>query len=308
VSDWSQGPGWWQASDGRWYAPERHPDRRAPVPPPPGPPIAAQPPYFPPGTNWPPSGPSTFGEPLGNPPFDGSPPFGAPAKRGISSGVKAALIIGLALVLGLGGCAVAASVLIARSTKKVDSFANPLPALAGVTGCPLLSDRTAARVFGGEMTLIPLHGFPAIAGVALDNRVLPDADSCMFAPKDSAHGRIGRVARYKGADAVTVFANEVAKAKGLTQEHGNGNGTNVPSDAYYGKTVELDDEAFCTTAGASPLSGVLVRKGDTLVYVSLLPSGAQLDKIVGGDLTSAVGLDDENCALAQDVAAAVLKG
>jgi hypothetical protein len=26
------GPGWWQASDGNWYAPELHPDRRPPDP------------------------------------------------------------------------------------------------------------------------------------------------------------------------------------------------------------------------------------------------------------------------------------
>ena len=26
MSDQSQGPGWWQASDGKWYAPEQHPD------------------------------------------------------------------------------------------------------------------------------------------------------------------------------------------------------------------------------------------------------------------------------------------
>ena len=30
MSDTSQGPGWWQASDGRWYAPELHPDFREP--------------------------------------------------------------------------------------------------------------------------------------------------------------------------------------------------------------------------------------------------------------------------------------
>lgn len=27
MSDQSQGPGWWQASDGKWYAPELHPAR-----------------------------------------------------------------------------------------------------------------------------------------------------------------------------------------------------------------------------------------------------------------------------------------
>ena len=31
------GPGWWQASDLRWYPPELHPDRRAALPPPPSP-------------------------------------------------------------------------------------------------------------------------------------------------------------------------------------------------------------------------------------------------------------------------------
>ena len=35
MSDQSQGPGWWQASDGKWYSPETHPDYVAPPPPPP---------------------------------------------------------------------------------------------------------------------------------------------------------------------------------------------------------------------------------------------------------------------------------
>lgn len=33
MSDTSQGDGWWQASDGKWYAPEQHPDYRPPPPP-----------------------------------------------------------------------------------------------------------------------------------------------------------------------------------------------------------------------------------------------------------------------------------
>lgn len=39
VSEQSGGPGWWQASDGRWYRPEQHPDYRAPAPLPPPPPL-----------------------------------------------------------------------------------------------------------------------------------------------------------------------------------------------------------------------------------------------------------------------------
>jgi TM2 domain-containing membrane protein YozV len=32
MSEMSQGPGWWQASDGKWYAPELHPDHHASAP------------------------------------------------------------------------------------------------------------------------------------------------------------------------------------------------------------------------------------------------------------------------------------
>jgi hypothetical protein len=34
MSDTSQGPGWWQASDGKWYKPESHPDYVPPLRPP----------------------------------------------------------------------------------------------------------------------------------------------------------------------------------------------------------------------------------------------------------------------------------
>ncbi len=42
MSDVSGGPGWWQASDGKWYRPEQHPDYRPPSPPPPSPPPIMQ--------------------------------------------------------------------------------------------------------------------------------------------------------------------------------------------------------------------------------------------------------------------------
>jgi hypothetical protein len=36
MSDWAYGPGWWQASDGKWYPPESHPNAQLPPPPPAG--------------------------------------------------------------------------------------------------------------------------------------------------------------------------------------------------------------------------------------------------------------------------------
>jgi hypothetical protein len=74
----SQGPGWWQASDGRWYPPEQHPDAVAassPQPTAPGPPVG------------PPVGPAPGWTPLDSPAQGAStvppapvspPPFGPP--------------------------------------------------------------------------------------------------------------------------------------------------------------------------------------------------------------------------------------
>jgi Domain of unknown function (DUF4190) len=69
VSDASQGPGWWLASDGRWYSPDQAPGLAPPSPSPGAPP--ATPPYGPPPT------PAGYGPPI-DPPGYGPPP-GPPA-------------------------------------------------------------------------------------------------------------------------------------------------------------------------------------------------------------------------------------
>jgi hypothetical protein len=64
MSSESQGPGWWQASDGNWYPPEQRAGYAAPPPPassqPSYPPPAASP-YPPPGGQYPASGGPNFG-------------------------------------------------------------------------------------------------------------------------------------------------------------------------------------------------------------------------------------------------------
>jgi uncharacterized RDD family membrane protein YckC len=54
MSDVSQGPGWWQASDGKWYSPEQRPASQQPAPTPTDP--------YPSGS---PSGPSEYTSPFG---------------------------------------------------------------------------------------------------------------------------------------------------------------------------------------------------------------------------------------------------
>jgi hypothetical protein len=88
VSDVSQGPGWWQASDGRWYPPQ-----------PAAPAALAAPPQSAPGP----------------PPQWGAPPAGPPKKA--NRGCLIALVIVGALVV-LGG--IAATVLIVVVGREVD--------------------------------------------------------------------------------------------------------------------------------------------------------------------------------------------
>jgi hypothetical protein len=74
MSDVSQGPGWWQASDGKWYPPETHPDYVSGDAPTVAGPFAA-PPGGPQTAGGPPAG-QPFGGPPGSPPA--GPPLGAP--------------------------------------------------------------------------------------------------------------------------------------------------------------------------------------------------------------------------------------
>jgi len=85
MSDASQGPGWWQASDGRWYPPEQPPALRPDLPPPP----AATPPAWPTAAAAAtPSTPTTSVKPSGD-------------ADGCAKGFMA-IMVGLMLLCGVG--------------------------------------------------------------------------------------------------------------------------------------------------------------------------------------------------------------
>lgn len=110
MSETPAGPGWWQASDGRWYPPESHPSARpAPPPPPPAAPTA-----FPPAAGYPPGGGSPPGG--GYPPGGSYPPGGAyptpgayppgPPKKSRKGLLVAFLVLVVAAMLGAAGALV----------------------------------------------------------------------------------------------------------------------------------------------------------------------------------------------------------
>ena len=98
MSDTGQGEGWWQASDGKWYPPEQHPDYQAGATQSMGaaqpPPTTAMPPV-PPAA--PPPGPGGPGGPGGPPP--GAPGAGSSNAKWIIVGVLAVAIVVIAAIL-----------------------------------------------------------------------------------------------------------------------------------------------------------------------------------------------------------------
>jgi hypothetical protein len=103
MSDTPQGPGWWQASDGRWYAPELHPDAQ-----PAHPVEAAAAPVVPqgPSTAPPPDLPPVAGPPEpvweAPPPAAWEPPPPVPVAPAASSRAwipRAIIVVDLAIVI-----------------------------------------------------------------------------------------------------------------------------------------------------------------------------------------------------------------
>ena len=121
--------------------------------------------------------------------------------------------------------------------------------------------------------------------------MLADADTCIVVNSGDNSTSLARMARYQGSDASSRFASEKDVADGTSEDRGNG--LSVETESYISdEPVTVGDEGFCTTPTITGSSGVLVRKGNTLVYVSL------------GTGSASSGSD--TCAQAQQLAGKIL--
>lgn len=132
MSDTSQGHGWWQASDGRWYPPEQHPDATPTTPP-----VVAS------------------GVPAGayGTPFQGAAPHSSPPSQQKKSNKGIWITLGVVLavvVIGVWGCLALIS---AGTEAVVDGAANAVEGVAGEVGEELekeLNENDATAVGGGD--------------------------------------------------------------------------------------------------------------------------------------------------------------
>lgn len=268
MSEAQQGPGWWQASDGRWYPPHTHPSYR---------PQPQQPGQF-------------QGQFQGQAPLKSGMPV-APARSGVPKGlIVAGVVLLVVVVLGYAGVSYATSLLGDRLENAVGG------------DCTLVSKDDVDAVMAGEFDVLQLGGLTKIATPALDSRVLADGTTCWATESGGTDEttRLVRIAKLDG-NAQARFQQERTLAQGVKEDRGGG--LSVESQPYFNKDVPYGDEAFCTTTDFVGSSGVLVRRGDTLIYVSLTSGGIpQLAPDPSADGAIKFADDDAHCDLAQKLA------
>lgn len=308
MSDTPQGPGWWLASDGRYYPPEQHPSASQPGPtppavvapttPPPGPGVPPPGPGLPPSSPVPPGGPLPGPGPVG-PGYAPGYATGPAVKKKGNTGCVVAIIVVLVLFVGGG---IAAVVLVNRAASNLSEAAF------GSTTCSYLSNQDASAALGGQVDVIQTGGVTKLVDVI--DPVLVDGTSCLITKtgSTSSAGQLARTSRLQTSSAADRYQTELRKAKGIsTTVQSNANSSlSTESLPYFDKEVTgLGDEAFCTSGftGGAGLPGVLVRKGDVLVYAAASPDYDSIPSTTI-DLTnpSVPKLDASGCDRAQALA------
>jgi hypothetical protein len=203
-------------------------------------------------------------------------PPSPPRKK--SSGKIAAIVVVALIVLGVGGFALWKTFGDQSSGGGVaagsDGSSGPTAA-DGALSCSLVATEDVGAVLGGEGWTV-LDGGSGVLR-AYDSRVLAGVPTSCIAT-DALNTKLARIARYQGSDAAARFAEEKQKAS-----RGGDDGP------YLGKDVQAGDEAFCTTGSktitAGSSAGALVRRGDTLVYVSTTAAGEGADDSANCELS-----------------------
>ena len=260
---------------------------------------AAPPPPSGPQAGWggSPTAPTAPGSAGGQPPGTWNP---QPAQSSGSSGCLKIILILIAI--GVIGFFLLIAGLVFLGNRLADEVGVNGDGTIG-KACTIIDDATLRDQLGGSAEAIELTGlYDATIGIILDKRVLPDAYDCWITADESTP--VGRIARYVGGDAASVFQAERQRAAPTSQDQGGG--VSIENSGYFAGDVSgLGDEAFCTGVSTAIQAGVLVRKGDTLVYVSLSgPSDGSTPDF--GITDDGVVTAPSICASAQGLAARIL--
>jgi len=235
----------------------------------------------------------------------GAPPPPTVRPGGMPGCLKVGIILGVVLIVGLIVFVFLIGQLFSGVLRSAGVNPDELGNNPNAVGadCPFLSDQAARDLVGGSADASDLSGLlGATLGLVVDMRTLPDAPDCVIT--DGQKTYLVRIAKNEG-NGPAVYAQEKANAQPTSQDQGGG--VTLENSGYFGGDVSgVGDEAFCTGLSNAIMAGVVVRKSDTVVAVSVGPPSEGQQTVpdmenVGG-VTTAPGL----CKLAQDIARQVL--
>ncbi len=299
MSDTPQGPGWWLASDGRYYPPQ-------PPAPPSAPPTAAAPPE--PGQPW---APPPQGPPAQAPPPQGTP---VPPPRSGGGSTVALVVIGVVVLMAVVGVIGAAVLIFARAGSS-DEDAAPATTTTTITddasgefGATTVPSAGDDEVVATEFGFSTGEGFDgelaANAGAVIENSGSSSAAffEVVFTFTDDDGATVGTETAYVYAiepggtahaavDAVSLQGPATAVDATVVIGDGSGfwTGTVVPVevgevvvDEFFGLGVD----GTATNPTAAPIQSAsvqcVVREGGRIVG----GASAVLDTIVpGGEVT-----------------------
>lgn len=302
MSDTPQGPGWWLASDGRYYPPQ---PPAPPSAPPTAPPTAAAPPE--PGQPW---APPPQGPPAQAPPPQGTP---VPPPRSGGGSTAALVVIGVVVLMAVVGVIGAAVLIFARAGSS-DEDAAPATTTtitddaSGEFGATTVPSAGDGEVVATEFGFSTGEGFDgelaANAGAVIENSGSSSAAffEVVFTFTDDDGATVGTETAYVYAiepggtahaavDAVSLQGPATAVDATVVIGDGSGfwTGTVVPVevgevvvDEFFGLGVD----GTATNPTAAPIQSAsvqcVVREGGRIVG----GASAVLDTIVpGGEVT-----------------------
>jgi hypothetical protein len=232
-----------------------------------------------------------------------APPYGGPRPAPPKKSGKGCLIALLIFaVLAIGSVVAIGIGLNWLGDKAVD-------AIGTVTPCPYVTNAEATEAVGTDAEATLFTGAMGRVLNITDARVLPDKESCIIQQTASTSDQeglpgLGRTVRYTGSDAQALYEQEMTRAKGTSEDRGNG--ITVESGSYFNREVTgLGDRAFCTTSSGT-LAGVLVLDGNTLVYVAVTRADAELGVDLSDPENAKLSTDDPACEASQALARKIL--
>jgi hypothetical protein len=212
---------------------------------------------------------------------------------GIPGCLKVGIIIGVILIVGLVVLAFVLGQLVNGVLRSAgvnpDDIGNNPNGIGA--DCPFLSDQAARELVGGSADASDFSGLmEATLGLVIDRRALPGRPGLRDHRRREDLPRPDRQERRQRAGGLRE-----GEGQRPADVAGPGRRRVGREPGYFGGDVSgVGDEAFCTGVSNAIMAGVVVRKGDTVVAVSVGPP-SQGDQSVPdmenvGGVTTAPGL------------------